>query len=135
MRAVKGLLAETGLSPLGTDESAGTFFVAEEEGRVIGTIGLECFGNSGLLRSAAVAMSARSRGVGQLLVDAVISHSRAAGLSEIVLLTTTADEWFRRFGFLVAKRSSLQVGLLQSSQLQGGCPSSAVIMRLPLSAA
>ena len=132
MGAVNALLSAAGLAPVGAADAPGAYFVADDGGALIGAIGLERYGRSGLLRSAAVAVAARNTGVGRLLVGAVVARARDQSLTELVLLTTTAEEWFRGLGFAVVDRSSLSSEILGSSQIQGGCPSSAVVMRMQL---
>lgn len=108
------------------------FFVAEEDGMVVGTIGLETYGESGLLRSAAVRPSHRSRKVGALLVEALIREARARPLRELVLLTTTAAGFFRKMGFSAVPRASMAERVLASAQFAGTRCSSATVMRTSL---
>ncbi|HET7600112.1 MAG TPA: hypothetical protein VFK09_07450, partial [Gemmatimonadales bacterium] len=48
------------------------------------------------------------------------------------LLTTTADRWFRRLGFVPVERSALPAALAGSEELKGACPASAVAMHRAL---
>ena len=50
-------------------------------------------------------------------------------MRDVYLLTTTAPDWFPRFGFTVARREELPEVLNASEELRGACPSSAVAMR------
>lgn len=48
------------------------------------------------------------------------------------LLTTDADDWFRRFGFLTCARAALPDALEASALLRGACPDSARAMTMDL---
>src|SRR5437899_324070 len=52
------------------------------------------------------------------------------GIRESYLLTTTAQEYFRKRGFKVIDRDEVHPQLLGSAEFQGACPDSAVCMRL-----
>ncbi|WP_374570073.1 GNAT family N-acetyltransferase [Phenylobacterium sp.] len=69
---------------------AGGFWVAERLGAVVGTIGLKDIGGRiGALRKMFVDPSARGAGgAGGRLLDVLIAHARAVGLSTIYLGTT-----------------------------------------------
>jgi len=73
MPAVTRLLAERGLPVEDlTPEKLDFFLVARDDtGKVTGCVGLELFGDSGLLRSLAVSPVNEGAGIGALLVLAV----------------------------------------------------------------
>jgi amino-acid N-acetyltransferase len=99
---------------------------------VIGAEGIEPHGSSGLLRSAVVDDRYRGKGVGDLLTRDRLSWAEARGLDEVWLLTTTAADYFPRFGFATADRAAAPPALQQSIEFREACPASAVAMRLPL---
>jgi amino-acid N-acetyltransferase len=75
------------------------FLVARRVGRVIGSVGVERYGLSALLRSLAVAPEYRGQGLGRALVERPLQEAREQGVKRIVLLTETAPEFFPKFGF------------------------------------
>ena len=111
-----------------------TFFVAESEGVIVGVIGIELHGKTGLLRSAAVLPSHRNRGIADRLVNRVDEVAREYGLDELILLTTTSAGYFARKGFAPVDRNALTGAVLSSSQFHGACPATAVSMRKQLNA-
>lgn len=130
--AVHALLSAAELPLDGIPADLAHFIIAERGGALVGAIGLEPYGEAGLLRSAVVAREERGGGVGDALVRALIEAARAAGTRELVLLTTTAETWFPRFGFTRITRESAPAALHASEEFQGACPASAVTMHLRL---
>jgi amino-acid N-acetyltransferase len=105
------------------------FIIAEHEGAPIGVVGLELYRESALLRSAAVDESWRGSGVGHALVDRALALTRERGIQDVYLLTTTAEDYFPRFGFACIARDSVPQSVQASAEFQGACPSTAVVMR------
>lgn len=102
--------------------------VAELHGTIVGTAALDVQGSHALLRSVAVARDLATLGVGTKLVTDAITLARALQLESIVLLTTTAQEWFPRFGFVVGERSAVPPALTTHVEMTSACPASAVYM-------
>ena len=134
LAAVEDLLTKTHLPLGGVSESIDAFIVAESDGRVMGTAGVERYGPYGLLRSVAVDPSLQRQGVGRALVERLISDSEQNGIAELYLLTTTAEEYFPAFGFLKIDREETPVEIQNTSQFRDLCPSSATVMRRLMSA-
>lgn len=127
--AVRALLTSAKLPLDGVPDDLAHFLVAERDGTVVGAIGLEPYGEAALLRSAVVAPAVRGTGLGERLVHALLEAAQASGARELVLLTTTADAWFPRFGFERIARDLAPVALQASEEFRGACPASAVVMR------
>lgn len=126
---VLALLQASELPLDGVREHIATFLVIREGGRLLGTIGLETYGDVGLLRSLAVATEHRSAGHGARLVESLLERARGAGLVAIYLLTTTADRYFPKHGFDAIAREEADPRLASSAEFRGACPDSAVCMR------
>lgn len=129
--AISALLKRKGLPLAGARDHLAHFVVAEDEASALaGVGGLEVYGEAALLRSLVVATS--HQGLGTTLVEALIERARALGVTELVLLTTTAAGFFPRFGFARIDRAEVPVAVLASREFQGACPSSAQAMRARL---
>lgn len=128
-RAVVGLLKAAGLPAAGVPATLADFYVAEDQGRIVGAVGLELYGPDALLRSAVVDPAARGTRVGQALVERILGHAREHGVQAVYLLTTTAERYFPRFGFDRIDRGEVPEGVKLSVEFQGACPESAVAMR------
>lgn len=108
------------------------FAVAIEGTRVVGVEGIECYGQDGLLRSAAVDVAHRTHGIGGVLTRDRLAWARRQRLRAIYLLTTTAKDYFPRFGFVEVERTEAPEGIRQSREFADACPASATFMRLQL---
>lgn len=104
------------------------FVVARRGGGVVGCVAVEPYGDAGLLRSLAVAPEARGTGLGRRLVAAAEDAARAAGLQELVLLTTTAAPFFASLGWAPVDRADVSEALRASSEFAGLCPASAACL-------
>ena len=104
--AVEAMLHSADLPLDGLQEQFGpSYAVAEAGGAIIGVEGIEVYGDDGLLRSAAVDAAWRGRGVGDALTRDRLGWARGRGLRAVYLLTTTAGDYFPRFGFGRAERT------------------------------
>jgi amino-acid N-acetyltransferase len=136
LSAVRTLLAAAGLPLDGVEENFTDFIVAEDgESRIAGVIGIERYGASALLRSAAVAPSSRGTGLGSRLVKRILERASTSGVRDVYLLTTTAEEYFPRFGFTRAARTDVPDAVKASREFQGACPDTAVVMKRAVAAA
>ncbi len=133
---VRVLLAGAGL-PADIEPTFGEGFAVavDGSGRVVGAMGIEVHGDApphGLLRSAVVDPAWRGRGVGERLTRDRLTWARERGLAELWLLTTTAADWFPRFGFVEADRAAAPAALQRSTEFTTACPSTATALRLEL---
>ena len=108
------------------------FFIATDNGFVIGAVGLEIYGRDGLLRSLVVKPEYRKMKIAARLVNEIESMGRSFGLNNIYLLTETAQHYFSGKGFQAIDRKDAPVLLQQSPEFSHVCPSSAVLMKKKL---
>ncbi len=127
--ALRALLEDAHLPTEGVEAAHVRFWVAEEGGQIAGVIGLEVYGDAGLLRSAAVVPGAQGAGVGASLVRHLLAQAKELGIGTIYLLTETAESWFPRFGFVAMSRDEVDPRVTQSPEFRGICPDSALVMR------
>ena len=134
LQAILNLLSQVHLPHDGVAENISNFLVARDESsRLIATIGLERHGHTALLRSAAVAPEYQGCGIGSLLTEQLLERATNDGMERVVLLTSTASEFFaRRFGFCETSRTAFDKDLTASSEWNLPRCSSAVCMSLDL---
>lgn len=128
LSAVEELLSANNLPIDGVKDNFSNFVVAEDEDGIAGAIGLEKFGSVALLRSAVVSPDHRGSGLGTQLVEHVLEQAVGDGIEDLYLLTTTAEKYFPRFGFMRTARSTVPTAIKSSAEFQGACPDTAVVM-------
>ncbi len=122
------LLAAYDLPAAGVEQHINNFFVATQDGKIVGTIGLEVYGHSGFLRSAAVHLNFQNKGIGTKLFNTLITYAKSLSLSDIFLLTNSAEEYFADKGFEMIKREEVATEVLNSEEFKDACPATAVCM-------
>ncbi len=126
---VEALLMSEGLpiSDLRNECQLQLFGIRTNEG-VVGVVGIELHGAAGLLRSLAVRNDYRKAGYGLALVAKAEDRAREEGVEALYLLTTTANEFFVKRGYVVTSRSLAPASIARTTQFAGLCPSSATFM-------
>ena len=81
------------------DEVLPHFFVADDEGEIIGCAALEIYSQKlAEVRSLAVSERAQGRGVGRLLVHACVERAQQHSILEVMAITSS-DAFFQACGF------------------------------------
>jgi amino-acid N-acetyltransferase len=130
LSTVEALLVDAEL-PVGglRDQFPSSYLVAEDGGQLIAAVGLEPYSGNGLLRSLVVRVDRRGGGVGRALIERALEAARAQRLQAVYLLTQTAPEYFRKFGFFGYPRADAPDGVQRSPEFGSVCPTSATCMR------
>ena len=105
------------------------FFIVRKDKKINGVIGLEIYGQHGLLRSMATDAAYRNYGMAASLVDKLFQYASTIGLKEMYLLTETAEQYFKKKGFHKIERDNAPGAIKQSKEFSNLCPSSAVVMK------
>jgi amino-acid N-acetyltransferase len=126
------LLRDSGLPIDGVLDHLRSALVARDDAAVAGCAALELYADGALLRSVAVSPAARGRGVGRQLTEAAVALARSFEVPAVYLLTTTAESYFPRFGFVRTMRELVPAGVQQSIEFRSACPASAIVMRKDL---
>ncbi len=108
------------------------FWVAIADTDLVGAAGTEPFGGVGLLRSVAVRPDYQQQHIARQLLDRLLIQAQAAGLTDLYLLTISANGYFERFGFVVVPRQTVPDSIRQTRQFGSLCPDSAVLMHKSL---
>lgn len=126
--AIRDLLSEAQLPVADIEGPTIRFWLARDQGKVVGTVALEVHGGSAMLRSLAVHPDHRGKGLGQALVRHAELCARNDGIQELCLLTTTAAELFGRRGYALISRDHAPEGVRRSEEFRSLCPDTAVCM-------
>lgn len=110
-----------------------TTLVARQGNAIVASATLEMYAPDALLRSVAVALASRGRGLGLAIVRATLGLASRLGVTRVYLLTETAPDFFPRLGFETVSRDSVPTLVRHSVEFTSVCPASAVVMavRLP----
>ena len=108
------------------------FFVVKKDEQLIGAAGVEIHGFYALLRSVAVAADFQGQGIAQELTKKALKEAVKQDVSEVYLITTTADQYFEKQGFTRVERSEVPLEIAQTEQFSSLCPSSAIVMKKQL---
>lgn len=108
------------------------FMIAERDSTIIGVGGFERCGELALLRSFAVRADDKNKGIAEKLFHSVRDNAVDAGIQQFYLLTTTASDYFMRFGFSVCHRRDVPKDIQETAQFTELCPSTATVMVLDL---
>lgn len=103
-----------------------------DETGLIGTGGLEIYGQHALLRSLAVKIGVRGLSLGSFITKDLINQARKKSLKAIYLLTETAHGFFALKGFKDISRDEAPNAVRLSSEFSRVCPASAACMVLEL---
>jgi amino-acid N-acetyltransferase len=129
LRGAVALLRSAGLpvSDL-TEAHLSNFHYSGSVAEPDGIIGLELYGTHALLRSLVVAAAVRSTGLGSALLHHAESHARRAGVQSIYLLTTTAESFFSRRGYVLTQREDAPASIRATREFADICPASSAFM-------
>ncbi len=129
---IKEILTVSGLPAVDCDEHIDNFIVIEEKGGIIGVGGLEIHGSIALVRSIAVVPEYRGKGLARMIYKLIEDKARGLGISELYVITESAAEYFKRFGFVVIERCKVPGSIAETRQFKELCTSSAMVMNCKL---
>lgn len=96
---------------------------------VVGTGGLEYFGEVALLRSISVRKDFQGTGLGKQIVRSLEMIASQKDIDCLFLLTTTAKEFFLKEGYEIIDREKAPTSIKNSTEFSGACPASAIAMK------
>ena len=113
-----------------SEHSGIDFFVARNNNEIVGCIGIEKYGNEGLLRSLVVDETYRSKGVALQLYHLLKDSAQQSSVKNLHLFTTTAEEYFMKKGFRRADRNEAPEAIQTTTEFTSLCPCSCTYMVL-----
>ena len=122
------LIKRNGL-PIEDISTSTKLFSITKDNEIAGTIGIEFYNQVALLRSFAVTETYRSKGIGGKLVEHIEKFAKQNAVKELILLTTTASDYFSKRAYQTIERNHVPEEIKKSSEFSSTCPSSAVIMK------
>ena len=121
----KELLLANSLPASDLDEAPVQFFGIKENDRLIAIGALEIYGTNALVRSVAVHCTYQNNGYGVKIVQFLERKATELEISKLFLLTTTAEDFFKKLEYLPIQRNLCPPEILSSGQFRDICPQSA----------
>src|SRR6185295_8794074 len=113
------LLQSESLPTIDLERDLPHFFVKTINEEIVGSIGMEHYGESGLLRSMLVRPTFRNKGIASELVNHLSHYAKDRGVRKLFLITNTAEDYFQRMGFTKVLREKVEKEVLQSKEFNG----------------
>ena len=111
-----------------TEAHCDHFFCVGPASRPTGLVGLELLGDVGLLRSLVVTAEKRGQGEGTALLAFAEHYARDRGVRQLYLLTSTAEAFFAKHGYLRVARDAAPPAIRATREFAGICPTSSAFM-------
>ncbi|HSP54917.1 MAG TPA: GNAT family N-acetyltransferase [Dehalococcoidia bacterium] len=118
LAAIDALIVAEHLPAFRTAEFLDTFWVLESQGRLLGCVGLEVFGEAALLRSVITSSELRGQGYGDVLVKKAFDEAESRGVKRLYLFTLDKALFFARFGFERCTMEDFEPAARQCSQYE-----------------
>jgi len=126
---IASLLKRSGLASSDYPEHLDDFVVVTVLDKIIGTGGLEIYGDVALVRSIAVLDEYRGRDIGGVIYRELQAKAVYKRVKALYLLTETAADYFKARHFSVIDRDLAPQKIQQTKQFSSLCPASATVMR------
>lgn len=129
-KEVLGLLSvfELPTEDLTTDKLKDFIVTRQEDGLIIGAVGIEAYQDVGLLRSLVVHPNHQAKGLGRFLTYELESLARKKGIKALYLLTTTAADFFLKLEYQFVQKTTVPDSIKSTEEFKSICPESAVCL-------
>jgi len=127
-QGIRLLLERAGLPTSDLAAAKPEFIVAYEGAELVGAGALQRFDAVALLRSVAVVASRRGSGLGRLIVQELERLARGTNVTQLVLLTQSAQRFFEQLGYRAIERHNVPQAVQASEEFRSLCPTSAACM-------
>ena len=94
-----------------------------------GSAGLEVFGDCALIRSISIQKSLQGKGFGVIMQKELEQVAQSKNIRCLYLLTTTAEGFFKKQGFITIQRDEVPDTIRSTSEFSSVCPSTAIVMK------
>lgn len=130
VEAIACLLEKNKLPFSDIGENVIDFIVGRKDCKIIGCVGMEKYGDHGLLRSFAVDSECRNPGVGKELYYRILKRALQFNIKTMHLLTDSANEYFSKVGFVATDRKNAPLEITKTAEFSRLCTVSSTYMVL-----
>ncbi len=96
---IRRLLSTCELPTLYVHKHLKSFMVARADKKIIGVVGIEVYGRTGLFRSLCVDETYRGRGIAKMLNKKLLTYARMWKIDRLYLFTLYAEKFASKLGF------------------------------------
>ncbi len=114
LQDIRGLLLTCGLPCKGLPDHPEAYLVVRDTAGMLGCACVEPYGSVAVLRAIAVAERGRRAGLGELLMEALVSQVRQSGVQTLVLRSRDASGYFTRLGFTPVEPAAVPPSVLSA---------------------
>lgn len=126
------LLEKADLPTSDLKEAPVTLFGIYHAEKLVAVSGLEVYDTEAILRSVAIHPAYRSNGLGAVLLAATEARAKQLQITDLYLLTTTAEKFFRKQDYQPFDRKACSEKMKQSQEFATICPSTAICLHKQL---
>lgn len=98
-KKIRRLLSACELPTLYVHRHLKSFMVARADKKIVGVVGIEVYGRTGLFRSLCVDENFRGRGIARTLNEQLMAYSRMWKIDRLYLFTFDAEKFASKLGF------------------------------------
>lgn len=129
---VESLLQINNLSSEGVAQFFQYYLILKSNQTILGVCGLEPYNSVGLLRSLAIQPKIQNKGLGTILLHAMIDKARELHIENLYLLTNTAENFYLKNGFCTIPREFAPQAIQTTGEFSHMCPVSSKFMKKSL---
>jgi len=115
------------------DQFSNFFLIFDSCNQLVGCAGLEEYGSFGLLRSVAISKRLQNKQLGSKLVLRMEQLATDLHLSDLYLLTETAEKFFTKHNYSIVPREKVPLEIQNSFEYAVSCKESGIVMKKSLS--
>ena len=101
----------------------------DQNSNLIGCAGLEIYNNYGLIRSVAIKSEFQNKKLGSYLIKEIEDFAKRKKLTNLYLLTETAEKFFSKHGYTIISRDTVPLEIQNSFEYTSSCKISALVMK------
>ncbi|MGZ3534418.1 MAG: GNAT family N-acetyltransferase [Thermodesulfobacteriota bacterium] len=128
---IRRLLSACELPTLYVHRHLKSFMVAKADKKIIGVVGIEVYGRTGLFRSLCVDETYRGRGIAKMLNRKLIAFARMWKIDRLYLFTLYAEKFALKLGFRKIDKKQIPKIIRSTWQFRKArsCPSVICMMK------
>jgi len=117
-KQIRRLLSACELPTLYVHRHLKSFMVARADKKIVGLVGIEVYGRTGLFRSLCVDEAYRGRGIAKILNEKLLEYARMWKIDRLCLFTWKAEKFALKLGFHRIERKQIPKSIRSTWQFR-----------------